>query len=331
MKPLLSLLFVPVLATAQEPARHVFSGGIERLDPAFDELVAVDAKVEKLAEGFNWSEGPTWYKGAVVFSDVPENIVYRWAEGMKKAEVFLKPSGMTTPTQGFREQGSNGLGTDAQGNLIICQHGDRRLARWVDGKFTTLADRFDGKKFNSPNDLAIRKNGDIYFTDPPYGLDKGNESPLKEQTFNGVYRTTSDGKVSLVTKEINWPNGIGFSPDEKILYIAVSDGKRARVEAGDVQPDGSVTNWRVFFEASKAAKPGDKGSCDGMKVDAKGNVWTTGPGGVLVISPEGKLLGRILTGEHTGNCAWGDDGSTLYICADMFLVRVKTKIKGAGW
>ncbi len=314
---------------AEEP--QVFRGSIERLDPAFDALIAPSAQVEKLAEGFNWSEGPTWYEGGVVFSDVPENIAYRWKEGMKSAEVFLKPSGMTTPTAGFREQGSNGLSRDAQGRLVLCMHGDRRIARWEKGTFTTLADRFGGKKFNSPNDLAIRKNGDIYFTDPPYGLDKGNESPLKEQPFNGVYRVNGAGEVSLVTKHLNWPNGIGFSPDEKILYVAVSDGKAPRVVAFDVQPDGSVVNERVFFDAVQARKEGDKGSCDGMKVDAAGNVWTTGPGGVLVVSPEGKLLGRILTGQATGNCCWGDDGGSLYITADMFLLRVKTLTKGANW
>ncbi len=331
MKALLSLLLVPALVFAADEKPHEFKGSIERLDPAFDALVPVDAKIEKLAEGFNWSEGPTWYKGAVVFSDVPENILYRWAEGMEKAEVFIKPSGMTTPTAGFKEQGSNGTSTDAKGQLILCQHGDRRIARWVDGKFTTLADRFDGKRFSSPNDLAIRKNGDIYFTDPPYGLDKGNDSPLKEQPFNGIYRIAADGKVSLVTKDINWPNGIALSPDEKILYIAVSDGKKPRIEAGDIQADGSVSNWRVFYDATGVGKPGEKGACDGMKVDAQGNIWTTGPGGVLVVSREGKLLGRILTGEQTGNCCWGDDGSSLFICADMFLLRVKTKVKGAGW
>lgn len=318
-----------ITSLAAEPLE--FKGGIERLDSAFDALVAPAAQIEKLAEGFNWSEGPTWFEGAVVFSDVPENVAFRWKEGMKSAEVFLKPSGMTTPTAGFREQGSNGLSRDAQGRLLVCMHGDRRIARWEKGVFTTLADRFDGKKFNSPNDLAVRKNGDIYFTDPPYGLDKGNESPLKEQPFNGVYRVNPAGKVTLVTKDINWPNGIAFSPDEKILYVAVSDGAAPRVMAYDVQPNGSVENGRVFFDAKTAKKDGDKGSCDGMKVDARGNVWTTGPGGVLVISAEGKLLGRILTGQATGNCCWGDDGSTLYITADMFLLRVKTLTKGAGW
>jgi gluconolactonase len=321
-------IFTFVLLSAAQLSAAEFQGGIERLDPAFDKLVAPDAKIEKLAEGFTWSEGPTWFDGGLVFSDVPQNIIYRWKEGMTSAEVFIKPSGMTTPVPGFREQGSNGLTVDSQGKLIVCMHGDRRIARWETGVFTTIADKFEGKRFNSPNDLAFRRNGDIYFTDPPYGLDKGNESPLKEQPFNGVYRVNTKGDVALVTKDVNWPNGIGFSPDEKVLYVAVSDGKAPRIMAYDVQADGSVKNERMFFDAQTAKKPGDKGSCDGMKVDVQGNVWATGPGGVLVISPEGKLLGRILTGQPTGNCCWGDDGSTLYVTANMFLVRVKTLTKG---
>ena len=169
MKFLSALLSVPLVALAADRPVPPFEMSVERLDPAFDQLIAPAAKVEKLAEGFTWSEGPTWYKDAVVFSDVPENIAYRWKEGMAKAEVFLKPSGLSTPTAGFREQGSNGLSRDAKGNLLLCQHGDRRIARYEDGKFVTLADRFEGKRFNSPNDMAVRKNGDIYFTDPPYG------------------------------------------------------------------------------------------------------------------------------------------------------------------
>lgn len=305
-------------------------GEIERIDPAFDKLVSKSTKIEKLCEGFNWSEGPVWKDGAVLFSDVPENIVYQWKPGETKATVFLKPSGLTKPTEGFREQGSNGLAVDKKGQLILCQHGDRRIARLVgDGKFETIADRYDGKRFNSPNDLAIRSNGDIYFTDPPYGLEKLNDSPLKELPFNGVYRVTPEGKVTLLTKEISFPNGIAFSPDEKVLYV--TNSKDIHIRAYDVQPDGSITNGRMFFDATTVKAPGRKGSCDGLKVDAKGNVWATGPGGVLVISPEGKYLGGILTGQATGNCAWGDDGSTLYMTADMFLCRIKTNTVGAGW
>jgi gluconolactonase len=329
MKALL-LALLPVVALAADEKLPPFEMSVERLDPALDALIAPGATVEKLAEGFNWSEGPTWFKGAVVFSDVPENIVYRWAPGATKAEIFLKPSGMTTPTAGFREQGSNGLSVDAKGSLIICQHGDRRIARFVgDGKFETIADRYDGKKFSSPNDLAIRKNGDIYFTDPPYGLEKLNDSPLKEISWNGVYRVDGAGKVSLLTKAVTFPNGIAFSPDEKVLYVANSG--TAQIFAYDVRADGSIGKERVFFDAQPLRAKKLKGSCDGMKVDAQGNVWATGPGGVLVISPEGKHLGTILTNNATGNCCWGDDGSTIYITADMYLARVKTKVKGAGW
>jgi gluconolactonase len=251
---------------------------------------------------------------------------------MAKAEVFLKPSGMTGTPTNAREQGSNGLARDPQGRLVLCQHGDRRVARMTaPGKFETIANKFEGKRFNSPNDLAIRKNGDIYFTDPPYGLNKLNDSTLKEIPFNGVYRVTPDGKVTLVVKDLTFPNGIAFSPDEKILYVAVSDPKATRVVAYDVKDDGTVANERTFFDAQPLKQPGLKGGCDGMKVDKDGNIWTTGPGGVLVISREGKLLGRLNTGEATANCNWGGDGSVLYITADMFLVRVKTLTKGAGW
>ena len=328
MKRLLPFLLAPLALLAAEPIPE-FNVSIERLDPAFDKLVPPAAQIEKLAEGFVWSEGPTWFQGSVVFSDVPENIIYQWKPGATKATVFMQPSGMLKPTPGFREQGSNGLGTDAQGRLLICQHGERRVARVEkDGTQTSLADKFEGKRFNSPNDLAVRKSGDIYFTDPPYGLAKLNDSPLKEIAWNGVYRIGTDGKVALVVKDITFPNGIGLSPDEKILYVAVSDGKAPRVMAYDLQPDGSAANGRVFFDAKPVQ---GKGSCDGLKVDAQGNVWATGPGGVLVISPAGKLLGRLLTNQATGNCCWGDDGSTLYITADMFLCRVKTAVKGAGW
>ena len=333
--PLVSLVSLASLASlvaADPEPLPEYKVSIERLDPTFDKLVPPGAEIEKCAEGFNWSEGPTWFQKAIVFSDVPENVIYKWSAGDKTAAVFMKPSGMLTPHEGFREQGSNGLGVDAQGRLLICQHGERRVARVEkDGKQTALADRFEGKRFNSPNDLALRKNGDIYFTDPPYGLDKLNDSPLKELPFNGVFRIAADGKVNAVITDLTFPNGIALSPDEKILYVAVSDPKHTNIMAYDVQPDGSMANGREFFDATKAQKPGLKGGCDGMKVDAQGNIFTTGPGGVLVISPAGKHLGTLLTGQQTGNCAWGDDGATLYICADMFLCRVKTATKGAGW
>lgn len=328
---LLALAAFPLLAMAADKKAPVLNARIERFDPAFDALVAPDAKVEKLAEGFTWSEGPVWLGGEVIFSDVPTNTAWRWKPGMTKAEVFLKPSGLLTPQPGFREPGSNGLTRDAQGRLLLCQHGERRIARYEGGKFTTLADRYDGKRFNSPNDLCVRKNGDIYFTDPSYGLEGINNSPLKELPFNGVYRVTPAGKVTLLAKDLTFPNGIAFSPDEKILYVGVSDSKATRLVAYDVQPDGTIANGRTFYDAQPLIKAPDRGLVDGLKVDRAGNVWSSAPGGIIVVSPAGKLLGRINTGQPTANCNWGDDGSTLYITANMFLVRVKTKTKGAGW
>jgi gluconolactonase len=310
---------------------HSFQGRVERLDPAFDRLVAPEAKLEKLAEGFTWSEGPVWLNGELIFSDVPENIAYRWKPGMTKAEVFLQPSGLLTPTPGFREPGSNGLAKDAQGRLLLCQHGERRVARYENGRFTSLADRFEGKRFNSPNDLAVARNGDIYFTDPSYGLEGVNNSPLKEIPFNGVYRVTKDGKVTLLTKDLTFPNGIAFSPDQKTLYVGVSDSKATRIAAFEVAADGTIRNERTFFDAQPLRTGGAKGLVDGLKIDRDGNLWSSAPGGIVIVSPAGKLLGRLNTGEATANCNWGDDGGTLYITADMFLVRIRTKTKGDGW
>lgn len=330
----LSLLLATSLAAfAVEPV-PAFNGSIEKLDPALDALIAPDAKIEVLASGFNWSEGPVWRDGGIVFSDVPENTVFGWKEGDTAAKVVLKPSGSLKGDA----QGSNGLQVDAQGNLILCQHGERRVARLEkDGSFTSLADKYEGKRFNSPNDLVIAKSGVIFFTDPPYGLKKGEAAELPQ---HGVYAVhpAAPNKVFLVIQDIQWPNGIALSPDEKTLYVAVSDKENTRVMAYDLAEPVAVVhggiipkakNGRVFFNAQPLKSPQRKGGCDGMKVDANGNIWTTGPGGVLIISKEGKHLGSILTGQATANCAFGgEDRGTLYITADMFLLRVKTLAKG---
>lgn len=319
----LSLLLATSLAAfAAEPVPE-FQGSIEKLDPTLDALIAPNAKIELLAFGFNWSEGPVWRDGGIVFSDVPENTVFGWKEGDTAAKVVLKPSGSLSG----EGQGSNGLQVDAQGNLILCQHGERRIARLEkDGTFTSLADKYEGKRFNSPNDLVIAKSGTIFFTDPPYGLKKGEAPELPQ---HGIYSVTPAGKVSLVISDIRFPNGIALSPDQKTLYIAVSDPKNTRVMAYDLQDDGSAKNGRVFFNAQPLKSAERKGGCDGMKVDASGNIWTTGPGGVLIISKDGKHLGSILTGQATANCAFGGaDHNTLYITADMFLLRVKTLTAG---
>ena len=319
---------------AKRKSAYPSFGKISRLDPAIDAIIPANAVLEKLADGFDWSEGPVWIKAdkVLLFSDVPMNTVFQWSEG-EKPVVKLKPSGYTGKTPLVGEPGSNGLNVDAKGRLILCQHGDRRVARLGDdGKsFVTLADKYDGKRFNSPNDSVYKSNGDLYFTDPPYGLPKKNDDPAKEIPFNGVYRIAKDGKVTLLTKEMTYPNGIAFSPDEKTLYVANSDPAMSIWKAFPVKDDGTIGEGKVFFDTTAFVKQGKKGLPDGMKVDASGNIFATGPGGVLIFSPDGKHLGTIETNEATANCGFGDDGSTLYITADMYLARVRIKTKGIGF
>jgi gluconolactonase len=304
-------------------------GKLEKLAPEFDNLIAPDAKLEKLAEGYDWSEGPIWMRDGnyLLFSDVPTNTVFKWKEG-EGASPFLKPSGYTGSRQRGGEPGSNGLTADSDGRLVLCQHGDRRVSRLEKNRqFKVLAEYYQLRRFNSPNDLVFKSNGDLYFTDPPYGLEKLNDDPAKELAFNGVYRVKPNGELTLLSSTLTFPNGIAFSPNEKILYVAVSDPKRPVIMAYDVKADGTIDNERVFFNALPLM-PGRKGLPDGLKVDNAGNLFATGPGGVLVISPEGKHLGTINTGEATANCAWGNDGSVLYITADMYLCRIQTKTRG---
>jgi gluconolactonase len=254
----------------------------------------------------------------------------KWTAG-EGVSVFLKPSGYTGAAEYSSQPGSNGLLLDSEGRLVCCEHGDRRISvmTWDGGK-VTLADRYQTKRFNSPNDAVYHSSGALYFTDPPYGLPKRENDPRREIDFCGVYRLAPDGQVTLVTDEMTRPNGIALSPDEKTLYVAQSDGAAPIIRAFNVEPDGSVSNSRVFYDASQASKR-LKGMPDGMAVDAAGNLFATGLGGVLVIAPDGTLLGRLATGVATANCAWGDDGSTLYITAHMHLCRVRTSTKGVGW
>lgn len=306
-------------------------GRIERLDRGFDRLVDPDEAIELLAANrFEWAEGPVWDPAGkrVLFSDIPRNMIWEWSQtsGLKE---FLKPSGYTAEaTFVGREPGSNGLAFNKAGELVLCQHGDRRIAKWVGGKFVTLADRYAGKRLNSPNDLAIRSNGDVYFTDPPYGLPKHTEDPGRELDFQGVYRLSAKGELVLLTKELNRPNGLAFSADEKTLYVANSEPEKAVLMAFPVRPDGSLGNGKVFFDVTATVSKEKPGLPDGLKVSADGTVWATGPGGVLVYSSQGKHLGTLATGVATANLAFGDDGSTLYLTADKNLARVRTKVKG---
>ena len=304
-------------------------GVIERLDPDFDKLIPPNARVERVAEGFDWSEGTVWdvVGRRLLFSDVPRNVVHQWEPG-RGAGDFLKPSGYTGTVARGGEPGSNGLTFDAQGRLVLCQHGDRRIARLrSDGTFETLADRYEGKRFNSPNDGVFKSNGDFYFTDPPYGLLGDAHDQGKELDFSGVYRISGDGSLTLLTRELAFPNGIAFSPDEKTLYVANSDPKRAIWMAYPVAADGTLGGGRIFADVTPLAGK-RKGLPDGLKVDLAGNVFATGPGGVLVFSPEGKHLGTLATGEACGNCAWGEDGSVLYIASDMYIGRIQTATAG---
>jgi gluconolactonase len=320
-------------ARAQATRNFPIIGTIHRFDPKIDELVPKDAKIEVLSSRFQWAEGPVWDKasGTLVFSDVIANQTMQWKEG-EGVSVYLRPSGYTGPLHPrySKEPGANGLMMDREGRLISCEHGDRRLSILTKGGGKrTLVDNYEGKRLNSPNDGCIKSNGDIYFTDPPYGLPQ-QEGPPRELDFCGVYRLATDGKLTLLTKDMTRPNGIAFSPDEKTLYVAQSDFKTAIWMSFPVLDDGTLGPGKVFYDVTPSAGK-LPGMPDGMKVDHKGNLFATGPGGCYVFTPEGKLLGRIETGEKTANCAWGNDGTVLYLCADMYICRVKTSTRGAGW
>jgi gluconolactonase len=303
---------------------------LESRDKRFDELIAPDTKIEKIAEDLLWSEGPLWdaKNEMLLFSDIPRNRVMQW-HAEKGVTVFLESSGYTgaAPFTG-KEPGSNGLTFDPQGRLILCQHGDRRVSRReADGKMTPLAAGFEGKKLNSPNDLVYDDEGNLWFTDPPYGLPGTFKDPAKELAFQGVYRVSPDGRIGLATKELEAPNGLAFSPDYKILYVANSQVQAPIWKAYAVNADGSLGPGRVFADASTLHKKGD-GVPDGLKVDIHGNVFATGPGGVLVYAPDGTLLGRILTGVPTANVAFGEDGATLFVTANHRVLRLRTRTRG---
>ncbi|MEZ6048788.1 MAG: SMP-30/gluconolactonase/LRE family protein [Planctomycetaceae bacterium] len=307
-------------------------GKIIRLDDRLNEIIPESNTVEKLAAGFTWAEGPVWIAdgGYLLFSDIPRNSVMKWKEG-EGISLFLNPSGYTGSEYYGLEPGCNGLALDEEGQLLSCEHGDRRVSVLTKGGGKrTLIDNFMGKRLNSPNDLVLKSNGDIYFTDPIYGLPNRWDDPRRELDFCGVYRLSKDGTLTLLTDEMTRPNGLAFSPDESALYVAQSDPEAAIWKKFPVHEDGTLGESQLFYDITSEVgkKPGLP---DGMKVDAKGNVFATGPGGVLIFSPEADLLGVIETGVPTANCGWGNEGSTLYITADSYLLRLETSTKGAGW
>ena len=305
---------------------------IVRVDPALDAIVSSDTKLEKLAGDFLFTEGPVWVpatantSGYLLFSDPNANTIYRWsADG--QVSVFRTKSGYAGFNVGeYHQPGSNGLTLDRKGRLTINQHGNRRVIRVEPrGNITVLADRYDGKRLNSPNDLVYRSDGALYFTDPPFGLPKVFDDPRKELPYSGVY-CVRDGQMTLVSTDLDAPNGLAFSPDEKYLYVNNWSDKKKVILRYDVQPDCTLTNSTLFFDMTDA--PGND-ALDGLKVDQQGNVYSTGPGGLWIISPEGKQLGLLKGPEDPHNMAWGDDdGKTLYITALTGIYRIRLNIAG---
>jgi gluconolactonase len=303
---------------------------VDRKDPRIDELVPGNAAVEKLAGGFSFVEGPVWVRdgGYLLFSDPNENNIYRWTPDGQVTVWRTKSGYAGGDIASYRQPGSNGLALDTEGRVTINQHGNRRVLRIErNGSLTVLADRFQGKRLNSPNDLVYKSDGAVYFTDPPFGLPKVFGDPGKELPFSGVYRL-KDGRLDLLTSELTGPNGIAFSPDERVLYVDNWDPARKVIMRYDVTADGLVTNGKVFFDITRSV-PGDD-AWDGIKVDARGNVYAAGPEGIYVVSPEGRHLGTIRTPEHVANFAFGDDdGRSLYITASTGLYRMRLLVPGA--
>lgn len=329
--PMKSLLLLLLALPAVAQSVHPTLGKLVSHDPAFDKLIPPGGKIEVLATGFGWTEGPVWVKngGYLLFSDIPNNTIHQWKDG--QLSVFLKPSGFTGRGDYGNEPGSNGLLINRKGELVACEHGDRRISAmpFSGGGKVTLAAHWQGKRFNAPNDICQHSSGAYYFTDPPYGLPKKENDPTREIREFGVYRIGTDGVVTQVISDLKRPNGVTLSPDEKTLYIAQSDDTDAFILAYPVLPDGSVGKGKLFYDASPLKKQGLQGAPDGIHTDSEGNVFSTGPGGVLVLNPQGKLLGRIETGELTANCAFGEDGY-LYLTANHYLCRIKTTARGAS-
>lgn len=303
-------------------------GSFEKIHPDLKEIIGSDAKIEIIAEGFDWSEGPLWIEESkmLLFSDIPENSIFKWT-AEKGKELYLKPSGYTGTVSRGGETGSNALLLNKNGQLVLCQHGDRRMAfmnaplHQPKPNFVTIADNYQGKKFDSPNDAVYRSNGDLFFTDPPYGLEKNADDVLKEALYQGVYKVSQSGEVKLLTDSITRPNGIAFFPGEKSLIIANSDPLKPVWYRYDLDENDSLVNGKIFYDGMAASKT-DKGMPDGLKIDSKGNVYATGPGGVWIFNQAGEVLGKIRIDSLASNCALTDDEKTLYVTADMYVLMV---------
>jgi len=306
------------------PAARTAARRIERLDPRLDRIVAKGATFEKVAGGFTWLEGPAWRDElGLVFSDIPNNRVFRWQRGLGTS-VYLFPSGYTgtVPFTG-REPGSNGLTFDSHGRLVLCEHGDRRVTRIeADGTRTVLADHYRGKRLNSPNDACFAPSGDLYITDPPFGLPGTFDDPARELPFSGVYRLSTSGELTLLVSDLRAPNGVAVAPDGRTLYVSNADPDAPVWIAWDIQADGTLANRRQFFDARRSTKT-RPGLPDGMAVDKLGNVFAAGPGGVYVLNASGQHLGTLVTGVPTSNCTIGEGGAALYVTAATEVLRIR--------
>ncbi|MEO8131327.1 MAG: SMP-30/gluconolactonase/LRE family protein [Bryobacteraceae bacterium] len=338
-----ALLLLMGSACTRKPAEAPApASAIIRLDAALDDLVSTTTPIEKIAGGHEITEGPVYVpEGYLLFSDIPKNTIFKWTPGVGES-VFRKPSGYdgTDATPPGAVIGSNGLTLDRQGRLIICEHGNRRVTRFDkrDGTLTVLAERYDGKRLNSPNDVIVKSDGAIYFTDPPYGFTKQDDDPKKELKFNGLYRLVGT-KLELLTAELSRPNGLTFSPDEKFLYVANSDPARKIWMRYPVKDDGTLGTGTVFQDVTSDNRDGLP---DGMKVDKKGNLYCSSPGGIRIFSPDGKHIGSITLPEVPHNCAWGkygtdaksavlgpnEEADTLYITARPSVYRIRMKVAG---
>ena len=304
-------------------------GSLQVKSEDFYKLIGKDAQIEVLAAGFDWTEGPLWLESeqALIFSDVPQNQIWKWTEE-DSVSLFLAPSGYLGDREGKREPGSNGLILDHEGNLVLCQHGERRLAKMLasmaspQAEYEELAGGYDGKRFNSPNDLVMNGASQVFFTDPPYGLDDWDP---KELDFQGVYRLDTSGELTLLIDSLSRPNGIGLSPDEQILYVAQSDPGKARYYAFDLNENGNVLSGKILLDATGSVGRDKPGLPDGLAVHSSGNLFASGPGGIWIITPEGKHLGTIVTGQNTSNCTFDSKENYLYMTADSFLMRIKMK------
>ncbi len=326
-------------AAADAPA--ITALNVDRADPASSRIIPAAAKLERIATGFTWVEGPVWVNGGLFFADIPSNSIRRWTPG-KGVSIFLQPSGYQgSAPYGGREPGSNGMTLDTLGRLTVAGHAQRDVFRFEslnpESVQTVLADRYQGHRLNSPNDLVYRSDGSLYFTDPPYGLRKQNDSdPEKELQVNGVYRIPralqqkpgappSRGDLQLLVSDLSRPNGIAFSPGEKFLYVDSTEPQKIWMRYR-VLPDGTLADAKLLYDGTSDPRPGGP---DGMKVDVEGNIYSAGPGGVVILSPEGKRLATLLIPERVANVAWGgSDRKTLYICASSSVYRVRLSIPG---